>query len=200
MKKFVWVFFLMAVGVFAAGQNAAAQETAASIRGTVVDPSGALVSNAVLTATHTETGLVRTATSDLHGAYVLVELPVGHYRWKRRRKDSRSTCRKGISLDVNQQATVTFALRSEPRAGDSSDFGRADDREHVDQPGQTVGEREILDLPLNGRNFTQLGLLQTGVVPMTPGLSKREAACARAGLRRERTAAGVEQFPDRRSE
>jgi outer membrane receptor protein involved in Fe transport len=36
--------------------------------------------------------------------------------------------------------------------------------------GQTVGSREILDLPLNGRQFTQLGLLQTGVVPLTPGL------------------------------
>ena len=36
--------------------------------------------------------------------------------------------------------------------------------------GKTVSEREVLDLPLNGRNFTQLGLLQPGVVPLTPGL------------------------------
>lgn len=36
--------------------------------------------------------------------------------------------------------------------------------------GKTVNEREILDLPLNGRNFSQLGLLQPGVVPLTPGL------------------------------
>jgi len=34
-----------------------------------------------------------------------------------------------------------------------------------------VQEREILDLPLNGRNFTQLGVLQPGVVPITPGLA-----------------------------
>ena len=38
--------------------------------------------------------------------------------------------------------------------------------------GKTVTEREVLDLPLNGRNFTQLGLLQPGVVPLTPGLSE----------------------------
>jgi TonB dependent receptor len=38
--------------------------------------------------------------------------------------------------------------------------------------GKTVSEREVLDLPLNGRNFTQLGLLQPGVVPLTPGLSE----------------------------
>ena len=38
--------------------------------------------------------------------------------------------------------------------------------------GQTIGQREILDLPLNGRNFSQLGLLQPGVVPITPGLAQ----------------------------
>ena len=38
--------------------------------------------------------------------------------------------------------------------------------------GKTVSEREVLDLPLNGRNFTQLGLLQPGVVPLTPGLAE----------------------------
>ncbi len=38
--------------------------------------------------------------------------------------------------------------------------------------GKTVDEREILDLPLNGRNFSQLGLLQPGVVPITPGLAQ----------------------------
>ena len=64
MKKFVWVFCLMVVGVFVAAQNAAAQGTAASIRGTVVDPSGALVANASLTAIQTETGLTREVSSD----------------------------------------------------------------------------------------------------------------------------------------
>ena len=40
----------------------------------------------------------------------------------------------------------------------------------VSSLGQTVMEHEILDLPLDGRNFSQLGLLQPGVVPLTPGL------------------------------
>ena len=38
--------------------------------------------------------------------------------------------------------------------------------------GKTVSQREVLDLPLNGRNFSQLGLLQPGVVPLTPGLAE----------------------------
>src|SRR5579862_9974450 len=80
MKKFVSVCCLVLSGVFVAAQIAAAQGTAASIRGTVVDPSGALVSNAALTATQTETGLAREVSSDAHGDYIFVELPIGHYR------------------------------------------------------------------------------------------------------------------------
>jgi hypothetical protein len=50
----------------------------------------------------------------------------------------------------------------------------------------TVEEREVLDLPLNGLNFSQLGLLQPGVVPITPGLAQdRRIVEGRAGLRGE---------------
>src|SRR5579872_6157972 len=173
MNKFVWVFFLMAVGVFAAGQNAASQETAASIRGTVVDPSGALVSNAVLTATHTETGLVRTATSDLHGAYVLVELPIGHYRLEAQAKGFQRYVQSGITLDVNQTVAVTIQLAVGTVEQKTEVHANAPLVETtVTSLGKTVDQRDVLDLPLNGRNFSQLGLLQPGVVPITPGLAQ----------------------------
>src|SRR6185437_5998575 len=102
MKKFVWAFCLMVVGVFAIAQDAAAQGTAASIRGMVVDPSGALVSNAALTATQTETGFLRQATSDSHGEYIFVELPIGHYRLEAQAKGFQRYVQSGITLDVNQ--------------------------------------------------------------------------------------------------
>jgi hypothetical protein len=58
----------------------AAQQITGSLRGMVTDPSGAVVQNAIVTATQAETGLGRSTTSRRDGTYLLPELPVGHYR------------------------------------------------------------------------------------------------------------------------
>ena len=63
-----------------AGWSASAQQITGSIRGAVVDPSGAVVQGASVSAKQTETGLMRTASTDRDGAYILLELPVGHYQ------------------------------------------------------------------------------------------------------------------------
>ena len=63
-----------------ASLNAAGQQITGSLRGTVSDPSGAIVRVATVTAKHIETGLTRAAITDRQGEYVLVELPVGHYQ------------------------------------------------------------------------------------------------------------------------
>jgi hypothetical protein len=170
MKATARLIFVLVLALFCAG-GASAQEASASLRGTVTDGSGAVVSGAQVTAVKTETGLQRTAVSDAQGAYVLVALPVGHYRLEASAKGFKKYVQEGISLDVNQTGTVAIRLT----------VGIATQQIEVtaDAPiiesssthlGQTVGEREVLDLPLNGRHFTQLGLLQPGVVPVTPGL------------------------------
>lgn len=173
MKKFVWAFCLMVVGVCAIAQDAAAQGTAASIRGTVVDPSGALVSNAALTATQTETGFVRQATSDSHGEYIFVELPIGHYRLEAQAKGFQRYVQSGITLDVNQTVAITITLAVGTVEQKTEVQANAPLVETtVTSLGKTVDQRDVLDLPLNGRNFSQLGLLQPGVVPITPGLAQ----------------------------
>jgi hypothetical protein len=165
--RYASVFFLSAVCV----STVRAQEISASIHGTVVDQSGGTISGAKVTAINTDTGLQRVATSNSVGTYLLLELPVGHYRLEVEANGFKKYVQEGISLDVNEAATVPVHLA----------IGNPTQQVEVtaDAPviessstnlGQTVGEREILDLPLNGRNFTQLGLLQTGVVPLTPGL------------------------------
>jgi len=172
---FVMVFALVCV------TGIRAQEISAGIHGTVTDESGGTVSGARVTAINTDTGLQRGTVSNAQGAYLLVELPVGHYRVEAEAQGFKKYVQEGISLDVNQQATVAVHLA----------VGTATQQIQVtsDAPmiettstnlGQTVGEREILDLPLNGRAFTQLGLLQTGVVPLTPGLLEAGGP-ARAG-------------------
>jgi outer membrane receptor protein involved in Fe transport len=158
-------------GLLASSGNS--QQITASIRGTVVDASGAVVSSAAVTATQAETGFTRTVTSDGQGNFTVIELPVGHYRVAAEAKGFQKFVQDGVTLDVNQTATVTMRLA----VGTTTEKVEV----HADATlieatatslGKTVQEREILDLPLNGRNFTQLGVLQPGVVPITPGLAQ----------------------------
>src|SRR5580704_5318196 len=161
-------FFLV---VLLTASNVVAQQITGSIRGTVSDPSGAIVQAATVNAKQIETGLTRVALTDKQGEYVLVELPIGHYQLEVQAKGFETYLQQGISLDVDQTATVAVHLKlgsEKQRVEVSANATMV--QPTVSSLGQTVMEREILDLPLDGRNFSQLGLLQPGVVPLTPGL------------------------------
>jgi Carboxypeptidase regulatory-like domain/TonB dependent receptor len=150
-----------------------AQQITGNIRGTVTDPSGAVIQGASVTARQAETGLSRTTTTDREGSYVLLELPVGHYSLQVASKGFQEYVRDGISLNVNETASVSphLAVGSEKQQvlvnGDAPLIEPT-----VTSMGKVVQQRELEDLPLNGRNFSQLGLLQPGVVPLTPGLAE----------------------------
>lgn len=160
-------FILLLIASF----PAKAQQITGSIRGNIADPNGAVVRDAAVTATQVETGFVRSATSDRDGNYVLVELPIGHYQLEVKAKDFEQYLQQGISLNVNEVATVNVPLR----VGSESQViqvtaDAALVQSSISSLGETVTQRQILDLPLDGRNFSQLGTLQPGVVPLTPGL------------------------------
>ena len=151
--------------------SVSAQQITGTIRGTVSDPSGAVVQGAVVSAQQTETGLSRTATTDRGGNYVLLELPVGHYRLQVQATTFQTYAQEGLSLNVNQTAVVPVRLvvgseKEQVRVQADAELIQTT----VTNLGQPVLEKEILDLPLNGRDFSQLGTLQPGVVPLTPGL------------------------------
>jgi hypothetical protein len=96
---------------------------------------------------------------------------VGHYRLEVTAKDFEKYVQEGISLDVNETATVPVHLvlgLASQQVQVQADAELI--QTSVSSLGQTVMQREILDLPLDGRNFAQLGVLQPGVVPLTSGL------------------------------
>ncbi len=160
------VLMLFALNVFA-------QQITASIRGTVVDVSGAVLQGASVTAKQTETGFTRTATTDRTGAYVLLELPIGHYELTVEGNGFQKYLQQGITLNVNETATITVHLAvgaETQQVAVTADAQMIQDT--VTSLGKVVLEREIVDLPLDGRNFSQLGTLQPGVVPLTPGLKE----------------------------
>ena len=156
-----------------AGWNAVAQQITGSIRGTVQDPSGAIVQNVSVSAKQIETGLTRSALTDHTGAYVILELPVGHYELQAEAKGFQKYVQSGITLNVNETATVPVRLTVGAETQQVQVMADAQlIQGTVTSLGKTVSQREVLDLPLNGRNFSQLGLLQPGVVPLTPGLAE----------------------------
>src|ERR1700728_936310 len=170
-RRLAFALVAVAAGLNFVSVNAVGQQITASIRGTVLDPSGAVVQAATVTTKQIETGLKREAITDRQGEYVLVELPIGHYQLEVQAKGFQTYLQQGITLDVNETATVGIHLKLGAETQQVEvNANAALVQSTVSSLGQTVMEREILDLPLDGRNFSQLGLLQPGVVPLTPGL------------------------------
>ncbi len=160
-----------AVLILWAGLTATAQQITGSIRGTVQDPTGAAVQGATVSAKQTETGLSRSAATDRAGNYVLLELPVGHYQLQVEANGFQTYVQRGITLEVNETATVPVRLAVGAATQKIEVLADAQlIQGTVTSLGETVTQQDILDLPLNGRDFSKLGLLQPGVAPLTPGL------------------------------
>ncbi len=138
---------------------------------TITDVNGALVSGAAVTAKNLTGLLTREAASSHAGEYEIPSLAVGRYEISVVAAGFK-TVRQTISVHVNEESRVTLLLEpGEPSATVtvSSDAGQV--QLTTSNLGKVVGGELILNLPLNGRSFYDLGLLQTGVVPLQPGRS-----------------------------
>jgi Carboxypeptidase regulatory-like domain len=141
-----------------------AQLPTATILGNVKDSSGASVPSAIVTARNTDTNLTRTMMTDDDGGYRLLELPVGHYELKAERAGFKTEIRTGITLEVTQQAKIDFALEVGATVQEVTVTGEAPLVNTQDSTlGGTVNETKMSELPLNGRNYVDLSLLQPGV-------------------------------------
>lgn len=149
-----------------------AQDPVASIEGTVEDPSGRVVQQARVMAKDLNTGAVRTTTTDRSGSFRLTILPVGDYSLTVTATGFANFEQSPLRLSVSEVIKLAVKLSV---AASTQTVTIASDATEVETAsnvlGKTVSGREIVDLPLNGRNFTQLGLLQSGVTPLTNGVS-----------------------------
>jgi hypothetical protein len=149
---------------------ALAQEEASSVVGTVTDQSGALVAGAKVTATNVGTGLTRTVTTSSTGEYVIPNVPVGTYKITAEMNGFKLGIAPAVILDVQRAARVDFSLELGEVTQEVNVTSVASLLQtHDSQVGTLVENRRIVDLPLNGRNFTQLNLLVPGVVEGVPG-------------------------------
>ena len=137
----------------------------ASIRGTVTDPSGAVIPGVKLTAVNVATGIAYSTTSNNDGAFSFLQLPIGNYAVRVQVTGFKTFENTGIHLDLNQVYTLDVKLdvgavneqlvvEANPVQVNSTDM----------QLGTTITGQQIVDLPLNGRDWTTLQQLQPGVV------------------------------------
>jgi hypothetical protein len=144
---------------------ALAQLPTALVLGVVKDSSGAVVPDVALTARNVETGQTRTTITAPDGSYRFAALPVGRYELRAEHQGFRSEMRRGLTLSVGLEAVVHFTL----------ELGALEQTVAVtaEAPlvnttsgslGGLVDEQKVAELPLNGRNYIQLSLLQPGIM------------------------------------
>jgi hypothetical protein len=149
-----------------------AQDPVGAIEGQVSDGTSRVVSGARVAARNLDTGLVKESVTGQGGLFRLIALPAGQYQLIVEAPNFARFVQQPIRINVSQTSRVEIQLQL---AAVSETVTVTADAALVDSStntlGKTVTGREILDLPLNGRNFTQLGLLQTGVAPLTAGVA-----------------------------
>lgn len=147
-----------------------AQTTNGTITGTVTDPSGAAISGVQIQITNQETGEQRSATTLDTGTYTVPQLPPGTYNVSIQKQGFAKETRNGVQLLVNQSATLDFKL-SVATVSETVEVTGAPPT--LDTTTATLSDvvqhQQIVDLPLNGRNFTQLTLLTPGAAPQESG-------------------------------
>jgi hypothetical protein len=155
---------LVLAALIALAAPAAAQRITASLRGTVTDPNGSPIAGAAVTATNPETALTRQTATNESGVYTFADLPAGTYNLEVSAADFPSTTVQGVVLDVggvrDQSVQLTAGEVTETITVTSSVTNVETIGAEVS--GLVTGE-QVRELPLNGRNFTQLTLLMPGV-------------------------------------
>jgi hypothetical protein len=144
---------------------AQAQSTTSAILGQVRAETEAALSGVEITARHVESGLVRTAVTDARGHFTLAALPVGTYDVRATLDRFRPLVRPGIPLAVGEPAVLSLTLvlgGAEDEITVTQEIGALHTRSG--ELGYLVSAPTIRDLPLNGRNYTDLAFLQPGVV------------------------------------
>jgi hypothetical protein len=161
----VLTFVLFLLAVYSYGQT-----TNGLVTGVVTDTTGAAVPGAVVTVTNPATGVVRTANSNESGTYIVPQLAPGNYDISVAKPGFATDKRSDVQLQVNQSVTLDFKL-GVASASQTVQVTTAPPPLNTTSPTLTdvVGHQETVDLPLNGREFTQLTLLTPGVAPVTTG-------------------------------
>ncbi|HEX5482321.1 MAG TPA: TonB-dependent receptor [Terriglobia bacterium] len=166
----IWIVALIALAAGLLCTDAAAQTINGAFHGTVADSSGAVVPGAKVVIKNLTNGQVREATTNAAGFYTITQLPPGRYSVTVSKSGFATVEQASVELQVNQDLAADYVLK----------IGLVTQQVQVSAAppmlktasatiGQVIGSRQVVDLPLNGRQFTQLVLLTPGAAPKESG-------------------------------
>ena len=173
------------------GAVAHAQVTGATVTGTVTDPSGGVVAGATVSALNTATAQSRDVTTDSAGLYNIPNLIPGNYDIKVSSAGFSTALQSGLTLAVGQQLQLNFGLKV---GNTSTTLQVTEAAPQIDLTSSAltgqVESETVRDLPLNGRDWTSLAVLQPGVKPIETQMSYATSARGNRGFGGEMTVSG----------
>jgi hypothetical protein len=171
MKRIV-LFICFALTLTVLSNAALGQSATASLRGVVTDATKAVVPGAEVVITSIGTAQQHIERTDSRGEFSFQELFIGDYRVEVRSPSFATWVDSHIHLDVGNQSQIAVQLvpaTAQQTVEVTAEAAGLQTNEIAQ--GAVVSETEIANLPLNGRNFSQLGILQPGVRPTSSGLT-----------------------------
>ena len=164
--RFICALILSLIGLVASTPMLA-QYDSAQISGTIHDQTGAVIASATVQILNRDTGLVRQTVTNATGLYILSHIPPGVYTITASSRGFSSASQTGVQLNVSQSATFDFSLKPGSSTETVSVSAQA---VTLDTSSSSVGvdleSKTVTDLPLAGRNISNLLTLQTGVTPI----------------------------------
>src|ERR1700682_2184077 len=167
-----------------------AQVTGATLSGTVTDASGAVIAGAQVSAKNTATDIAKDTMTDSAGLYTIANLPAGPYEVKVTAKGFNTAVSK-VTLAVGAQQTLNVPMK----VGETSQTVQVTEAApQIDLTSSTltgqVESQTVVDLPLNGRDWTSLATLHPGVAPIEEQMGYETSARGNRGFGSELTISG----------
>jgi hypothetical protein len=149
-----------------------AQIASGDLKGSIFDPSKAVVAGARVTSTNISTGVARSTVSDATGEYRIALLSPGEYDLTVEAQGFSAQHRKGIILTVGQTAVIDFQMQLGTATNEVEVTASAPviEVERTNQ-AETITQRPIQNLPIDGRNFLNFSLLTPGVAQESPAVT-----------------------------
>ncbi|MDR3413168.1 MAG: carboxypeptidase regulatory-like domain-containing protein, partial [Formivibrio sp.] len=149
-----------------------AQTSLGQIAGTVTDTTGAIIPGAEITVANTGTGAIRKTTTDDNGFYIVTNLPIGDYTVAIKKTGYGPAKRTGLSVIADAHLTTNFQLHVGQVTEEVTVTAITGETLNVTsgELAHVIDTKEVEELPLNGRNYTQVLTLIPGAVVTNPDI------------------------------